>query len=186
MRARVLRIMTSVILLGLLTGWAIALRPQGLGGSVLYVVVRGDSMEPAIESGDLLIMRDASSYGVGDVVAYRVPDGDIGAGAIVLHRIVGGNGTDGYVLQGDGNPAPDPWSPTAGDIAATSWIRVPGLGNAFAFVHQPTILASLAAAIVVALFVWRGPGATTEQPERGRLLPRWFVARQRPRERLPH
>ena len=163
---RVLRTAVFVVLLALLVGWALFLRPQSLGGSVLYVVVRGDSMEPAIQPGDLLIMRSAPSYGVGDVVAYRVPEGELGEGAIVIHRIVDGDGTRGYALQGDGNPAPDPWLPTARDITATTWIQFPGLGRVYLFLHSPAFLASLAAAIVAALFVWRGPETPLRWPER--------------------
>ena len=41
------------ILLVLVAGWVVFLRPVSLGGSVMYIVIRGDSMEPAYQSGDL-------------------------------------------------------------------------------------------------------------------------------------
>jgi len=32
-------------------------------------------MEPAIHAGSLVVVMSRSEYGVGDVVAYRVPEG---------------------------------------------------------------------------------------------------------------
>ena len=65
---------------------------------------------------DLLILHAADRYGVGDVVGYRVPDGEFGEGHLVVHRIVAGDGGTGFVLEGDNNPAPDPWLPKTVDV----------------------------------------------------------------------
>ncbi|MEO7296594.1 MAG: signal peptidase I [Candidatus Limnocylindria bacterium] len=138
-------------------GWLVVLRPASLGGPATYVVIRGDSMEPTYATGDLVIVQAAATYAVGDVVAYRVPDGDIGEGLVVVHRIAGGSGADGYTLRGDNNPALDPWTPRDTDVAGRVWLHVPNLGRLIAFVHQPVIAGALGAAIMVAFIVLRAP-----------------------------
>jgi len=137
----------TVLLVGL---WAVTLRPQAIGGPALFVIVRGDSMLPTYANGDLLLVEKATAYGAGEPVAYRVPAGEIGAGHLVVHRIVAGDATNGFVVQGDNNPAPDPWAPRTGDIAGRVHLAVPGVGLVIGFLVRPVNAASLAAAVVVA------------------------------------
>jgi signal peptidase I len=133
--------------------WAMALRPQSLGGPVNYVMVQGVSMEPTFHTGDLVLAWPADPYLKGDIVAYRVPEGDVGAGSIVLHRIVGGSAREGFVMQGDNNPVPDDWHPRPGDILGKARVRIPKLGTVFTFLHAPVPFASLAMGIAVALIL---------------------------------
>jgi signal peptidase I len=149
-RARSL--LTCLLLAGF---WFVALRPQSLGGPVTYLVIRGDSMEPTYHGGDLVVVKAADRYSVGDVVAYRVPAGEIGAGHLVIHRIVGGDGDAGYLLRGDNNPSVDPWMPRAGDIAGTAWVSAAGAGKVLEFVHRPAVAGALAVA-GLAMFMFLG------------------------------
>jgi signal peptidase I len=165
MTARLRRAAGLAILVGLIVAWTILLRPVALGGGTTWIVVRGSSMLPTLGSEDLVIVRSAPAYAVGDVVAYRVPDGEIGEGHIVIHRLADGDGSDGWVVQGDNNDAPDPWKPRDADIVGAAWLVLPGLGGLFAWIHQPFVAAALAASIVVGLFVAQpgrdgGPRAT--------------------------
>src|SRR5213592_2340237 len=57
--------------------------PQGLGGRAGWVLVSGTSMLPHLHTGDLVLARHRSSYHVGEVIAYRVPEGQVGAGHVV-------------------------------------------------------------------------------------------------------
>lgn len=143
--------------------WAVTLRPQVLGGGAMYIVVRGNSMQPTYQTGDLVIVESAATFAVGDVVAYRVPSGEIGEGHVIVHRIVSGDATTGFGVRGDNNNAPDPWTPRIGDIAGKAWILVPGLGSLIAFVHQPVIAGGLAAAIMVSLILARPPRPARRQ-----------------------
>jgi signal peptidase len=150
-----------VVGVALVVAWAITLRPTSLGGPATYIVVRGDSMLPDFHTGDLLVLYEASSYEPGDVVGYRVPDGEVGAGHVVVHRIVGGDTRSGFTVEGDNNPAPDPWLPRAGDVAGKVWVQIPGLGRIISFVHQPAAAGALAVSLLIMLVLarWR-PKAT--------------------------
>jgi signal peptidase I len=137
--------------------WGAFLRPESLGGAVTYLVIRGNSMEPTYHGGDLVLVRAGDRYAAGDIVAYRVPAGDIGAGHVVIHRISGGDGATGYLLRGDNNPSVDPWMPRSGDIVGRAWVVLPGVGRPLTFIHQPAAAGALAVALIAVLAVLRRP-----------------------------
>src|SRR6266513_1171992 len=141
----------ALLVLAATSLWAFTLRPESLGGPTSYLMVRGVSMVPAYHTGDLVIVRRKATYRKGDVIAYRVPGGDVGAGSVVFHRIVGGNPSTGFVMQGDNNPVPDDWHPRSGDILGRDWLLIPRAGALLAFLHAPLPMASLAAGITVAI-----------------------------------
>jgi signal peptidase I len=148
----------NVALVGLVLVWFFLLRPVSLGGPSTLIVIRGSSMVPTYANGDLVLTRADAPYGPGDIVAYRVPADEIGAGHVVIHRITGGDADAGFVLQGDGNDAPDPWHPGAADVLGKAWISVPLVGSVLSWAAQPLVAASLASALVVAVFVMRETG----------------------------
>jgi signal peptidase len=152
---RVAKLAQLAMLLAVVAVWAAVLRPQALGGPALFVVLRGDSMQPTYDTGDLLLLRPAASYAVGDVAAYRVPAGELGAGHLVVHRIVGGDAGAGFVLQGDNNSAPDPWAPKVNDIAGTPWLVVPFAGRVIVWLQQPVVAGAMAASLMVTWLIAR-------------------------------
>jgi signal peptidase len=166
--------LSLLLLVGAAAAWIIVLRPGALGGPATYVVVRGDSMNPTYATGDLVILERSDAYGPGDVVAYRVPQGELGAGLVVVHRIIGGDAASGFLMRGDNNPAPDPWSPRGDDVVGRSAVWLPGVGRVVAVVRQPATLAAICAALIVTLFAMpprrrgRRPEAVVELPQ-----PRW-------------
>lgn len=138
--------------------WLLFLRPQALGGPAAYITVAGVSMEPTLHAGDLVVMTREDVYEPGDVVAYRVPDGDPAAGRHVIHRVTGRGPEEGYLLQGDNTPAPDQWRPTDVDIVGRQLFAIPAVGSALMLLKTPAAVAGLAAALVVfALPHWGGP-----------------------------
>lgn len=157
MRARAVGRVGTAVLLLLLVGWFAILRPVSLGGPATYLVVRGDSMLPTYQTGDLVVLRAAPEYTAGEIVAYRVPGGEVGAGIVVVHRIVGGDGQAGYVMRGDNNSSSDPWRPKTTDVAGTAWLYLPGVGRLLAFLHQPFVAGALAASVVVGWVIGRTP-----------------------------
>ena len=100
-------LMGLVIAVGAWFGW-----PAKLGGATSIVVVSGVSMEPTYFTGDLVIARSAEAS-VGDVIVYA-PEGF--GGAQIVHRIVGGNAADGWVMQGDNNDFKDPFTPKGDEV----------------------------------------------------------------------
>ena len=128
--------------------WALFLRPASLGGPASYVLVSGKSMLPRYHTGDLVLVERQSSYHAGEVIAYRVPKGDPMAGAQVIHRIIGGNATKGFVVQGDNRTAPDVWRPKAKDIVGAKALRIPDAVFVLGFLRSPLLLGLFAACFV--------------------------------------
>ena len=119
------------------------LAPVPLGGGAMYVTARGDSMHPAFADGDLVVIRPAAAYAIGDTVAYRSEQ----LGSVVLHRIVA-VADDGYVTRGDNNRWRDPERPTRADVIGSARLRIPGGGAALRVVSHPSALAAGAFVVV--------------------------------------
>jgi signal peptidase len=157
--ARTWEIGSIVLVVAACVFWAMFLRPQSLGGKAGYVLVSGQSMEPRYHTGDMVLVERQSSYRVGEVIAYHVPKGDPMAGAQVIHRIIGGNGVRGFVVQGDNRTGADTWRPTNADIVGAKALRLPQAVVVLQFLRSPLLLGLLAAAFVfVYLLVGRSDG----------------------------
>ncbi|MEW6179100.1 MAG: signal peptidase I [Chloroflexota bacterium] len=122
----------SIILL-----WAL-FAPSRFGGAVEYIIVDGDSMLPAFSKGDLVLLRRAAFYQVGDIVAYRYPQ--IGT---VIHRIQRQEGQH-FILKGDHNYWEDGYQPRAEEILGKLWLHLPAFGKIFAYFKNPAPFAFLA------------------------------------------
>jgi signal peptidase len=118
--------------------------PQSLGGRAGWVVVSGTSMLPHMHTGDLALVERQSSYHVGQVIAYRVPKDQVGAGYEVIHRIIGGNPRTGWIVQGDNRTLPDIWRPKNSDIVGARLFWVPKAYLLLRFLHTPLLLGLLA------------------------------------------
>jgi signal peptidase I len=161
---------SSTVLVVAVGGWFFFLRPAPLGGPASYVMVSGVSMEPNLQDGDFVVARERPSYEIGDVVVYRVPQGEVGEGSLIIHRVIGGDEATGYVTQGD-NPdiqVPDPWRPTSDDIMGSLWLSVPGMGNVLGYLRSPFAIALFAA--LVAFWIV-ATGGKKEEAEPSSLSP---------------
>lgn len=157
---------------------ALALWPATLGGSFGMVIVAGNSMEPTYMLGDAVITW-TRPVGVGDVILYRVPDGEPGEGNPVIHRVIGGDAS-GWITQGDNTDRPDDWVPSKDDVLGVAQFEVPLGGQVLAILRSWWLLALLGA-VAVLLLLWPEPEdegsaddnatdddkATTGQPRRG-------------------
>lgn len=99
-------------------------------------------MEPGIRQNDLVLIRSADHYQVGDAVAYRNSDLD----RVVFHRIINGNSLH-YTLQGDNNTWLDSFQPSQAEIIGKQWLHIPGAGKVVEWVRKP-ILAAASVGIV--------------------------------------
>ena len=141
---RALGVVSWVLALALAAGWLIFLRPAGLGGPAGYVIVSGESMEPLLHTGDLAIVTRQDEYSAGDVVAYRIPAGDVGGGMLVIHRVIDGSAEEGLVLQGDNRDTPDMWRPRTQDVVGTLQLYIPHAGTALFLLRTPLVIAGVA------------------------------------------
>ncbi len=143
-RRRVLgRMLLILAVVALIAVGFVALRPQSLGGSLAYIEMHGDSMVPTLHDGDLVVAEHQSTYGLGEIVVYRVPTGQPGAGAVVIARIVGGTTSTGFVTRGDGSVVSDPVHPKASDILGRVRLHVP--------MAAALVVAGVAVMVVVAV-----------------------------------
>lgn len=179
-----LRVAASVAV-GVLVAATLAL----LVRSASPVVVVGESMEPTMHDGDLVLVRPQPAYEVGDVIAFRVPEDDEGSRATVIHRVVGGSADTGYRTLGDNRETVDLWRPRPRDVLGASWVRVPWVGTALVFLRSPLGLGLPLAALIfvgIATGAIRAPGirrSEADEPEpatRTRPL-RASTPRRRPR-----
>ena len=96
-----------------------------------YVTTTGDSMEPTIAAGSLLLTRRTAPEDIrpGNIIAFRASwDG----GSLILHRVVALLRDDGalaVVTQGDNNPVPDPELLTLDGPLPQAILKVPYLGR---------------------------------------------------------
>ena len=98
-----------LLVLFVLTLLAVTIGPRVFPYQV-HPVLSG-SMDPAIPTGSLLVVRPAATTDlrVGDIITFNRPGP---SGTLVTHRIrevVDGPGGRSFVTQGDANGAPDPW-----------------------------------------------------------------------------
>lgn len=107
--------MAAIALMAAIGAWAI------LSGRISYVVTDGVSMNPVYYQGDLVFVLKADSYHVGEIVAYH---GAV-AGQKVLHRIIGGDDSTGFVFKGDNNDSIDPLRPTGDQLIGHAVLHVP-------------------------------------------------------------
>jgi signal peptidase len=161
-QARILRLRHLVTLaeLSLFAVWFAVLRPAALGGPASYVIVSGISMQPTLKTGDLVVAQRQPSYAAGDIVAFRVPRGEAGEGAMIIHRVIGMAGS-GYIVQGDNKRFQDPWEPTAEDILGRLWLLVPVGGRILGFFRQPSFLGAVAGIWGMAFVLSYGKGNKT-------------------------
>lgn len=150
LRARRLRSSaTNAVLLAVVAGLMYFFWPSSLGGCSTLTIVSGHSMEPTYRSGDLVWSR-CGEPAVGDIVVYTPPDTD---GAQVIHRIIGGDGVDGWVLQGDNNSFVDPWSPDSSLVVGVATVHVPRLGTVAYVLANPYVWGSLLL-LATAIYLW--------------------------------
>ena len=150
MRARRLFGITfSILILG---GLAFAFWPARFGGQALYVVVRGESMKPSYQQGDLLFARKSGDYKVGDIAIYRIPKGQPGAGMLVVHRIkrILPDGT--YLFQGDNKNDTDDVTPDRAHLVGKPIVDVGAIPTR-GLILLPVIL-TLLAGLAVTFALW--------------------------------
>ncbi len=158
-RVTALVLMVTAVSVGLVLMYA-----GGLPLSPQLTIVSGESMEPTMHTGDLLLTRSSDNYSVGEQVVYRVPKGQPGEGSSVVHRVVG-NDENGYLMQGDNNSFRDPWRPSDQDIVGTRVLLVPKLGWVLAYLDQPVVVAALMGGLLTGTMTFSSLSSREENDE---------------------
>jgi len=127
--------------------------PSSLGGSTRLIVVEGHSMEPTYHFGDLVIARTNPHPKVGDIIVYRVPKNEDGAGKLIIHRVrtIRPDGT--FQTQGDNRDTPDPYHIHSADIQGSPLFAVPHAGRAIGICSNPLVVGA-AAGLLVVFLLW--------------------------------
>jgi signal peptidase I len=127
--------------------------PQRLGGKADLLVVHGDSMAPAFQNGDIVLVRGGGSYGVGDTVVFRIPSGPA-AGMRVVHRItVVDPATGALTTRGDNRLTDDHFAITAADVDGRVVLEVPWAGQVLYLLSRWWFLAPVLG-LLTALIAW--------------------------------
>jgi len=132
------------------------------------LTVKSGSMAPAIEAGDLIVVKPAAMKDVheGDVILFAAG----GEGVPTVHRVAGVNEVElriadpasrtteshtsyRLVTKGDANPEPDRGEVTEGDFKGELWFTVPG-GGALTGMALQQLLIGLALASLLAWGGW--------------------------------
>jgi len=156
----------TFLTLALVVTWFFYFRPPVLGGPGSFVGVNGISMTPTFHDGDLVVVEKQSSYHVGDIIAYHVPAGDPGAGNNIIHRIVGGSGTTGFVTKGDHNPYTDHfWHPTTANVMGKVRFVIPQGAAWLSKLHNPLTLAVVVGLVSFIIIAWPSKKKPQRSPE---------------------
>ena len=135
-RSRWLRAL-GLIVLGVLTWFMFA--PAAVGGPVTYLVTHGNSMEPRVVQGDLVVVRSSGRYAVGDAVAYYSDQLRV----IAFHRIAAISPEGRYTFKGDNNSWLDPDKPTVEALFGKEWLHIPRGGIWLRRIANPVNLGAL-------------------------------------------
>ena len=145
-------------------GWLFAIAlflPVSMGGRVSWVEVSGQSMEPTYHTYDLALTVRTGAVKVGDVIVYRVPRCDPGAGHQVIHRVIGGDAVRGYITKGDNREGPDMWRPRNRDVVGRVVLIVPQGGKVLAVLLNLQNLPLVALALL-GWAIWPRPDEPSE------------------------
>lgn len=106
----------------------------GIGGYAMLEVVSG-SMEPTIQTGDLIIInQEKKDYKQDDIITFI----DVN-GSFVTHRIVG-RSSSGYLTKGDANKSVDPGYVRKEKIVGTYVFKINKFGYVVGSIQNPITL----------------------------------------------
>lgn len=110
--------------------------PLPVIGHLDLKIVKSGSMEPSIMTGAVVVIREESSYQLGDVITFSEADGKVPT----THRIIGTeevNGKDYFVTKGDANEERDISPVFPPNVIGKVVFSAPYLGYVFDFARQP-------------------------------------------------
>ena len=91
---------------------------------VLFSSVRSNSMYPVFQRGDMLLIKRVTHkvfLEIGDIIVFKAEEGSLADSGWVVHRIIEGDHTTGFITKGDANEYADQ-SPGGTDLVKQEWI----------------------------------------------------------------
>ncbi len=123
-------VLGTVLLVAAVVPFVVFAAPQVVGADHGFVILSG-SMEPAISTGDVVIVDGSRSVGVGDVITFE-DDANIPT----THRVVAiANGA--YVTQGDANEEPDDQPVDPDRVLGEVTVTIPYIGYIIVWANSP-------------------------------------------------
>ena len=121
-------------------------------GNIKFLVVQSGSMEPAIHTGSIVIIKPADTYKIGEVITFGT---FTKTKSPITHRIYDIKvieGVPSYITKGDANNTPDAGEVLNKDVLGKVVISVPYLGYAVDFAKKPigfALIIIIPAAIII-------------------------------------
>ena len=114
-----------------------------------YTILSG-SMEPTINTKDLVVTHPKEKYEVNDIVAFKHDN------AVTVHRIVNveydNNGTELFTTKGDNNNTIDNDKITSSDIIGSYRFTIPLLGSLILFISSNPIFAVIFLITIILIY----------------------------------
>lgn len=115
-------------------------------------IVQSGSMEPAISTGSVVVLKKMPSYTEGQVITFG---GEARGSIPTTHRIIGTEVVGGelvFITKGDANPEADVDPVEASSVRGAVLVTIPALGYLLDFARQPigfALLIGLPALLIV-------------------------------------
>ena len=139
-------LLSAALLIMTLVVWLL-FAPVQFGGTASYVILSGNSMSPKFSLGDLVIVKEANIYRIGDAVAYEHPTIHY-----IFHRIIAINPDGSFQLQGDHNDWVDSFNPTQDQIVGKLWLHIPNAGKSLETLRSPWGFAILILVFILLIY----------------------------------
>ena len=140
--------------------FAVAASVLPITGNYKILVVQSGSMDPAIKTGSVVVVKPFAAYQIGDVITFQGSfRGPKGERIPITHRIVAmkvERGDPVYVTQGDANNAPDPREVRHDEILGALLFTVPYVGYVVEVARKPYGFVALI--IIPALIIFYDQG----------------------------
>jgi len=140
------------------------------------MIVRSGSMEPAVMTGSIVLVRPASEYTEGDIITFRREQAE--DPTPITHRIVEvrtENGESYFTTKGDANDGTDANEVRESEVRGKVWFSVPFIGFLLAAARTPygfTALIILPALLIIfdeGKKIWREVRRRKDEPKDGGL-----------------
>lgn len=136
-RRQVLHWLGILMLLAIVVPFVVYAVPGFIGGEASYVVLSG-SMEPAISTGDAIIVDNVEPTSIeeGDVITYTRSEGE----TPTTHRVtevLEQDGTSAFLTKGDANDQPDASPVSESQVQGKVVLTLPYIGYVVNFVNTP-------------------------------------------------